>query len=290
MLVNIREILDDARRNNYAIGCINTPNMDLLRALIGGAEDVGAPLIIDHAQVHDAAIPVERMAPHMVEFAKQAKVPVAVHVDHGSDPRFIWRCLRAGFTSAMYDLSTLPYEQNLAKVTEFTRIAHELDITVEAELGMMTSTLHDSHEGSSTPTDIRDTFTDPDLAARFATESGVDALAVCFGTVHGIYQAEPDLDIQHLEKLRAAVPAETALVMHGSSGVSFEQITQAINAGITKINYYSYFAADGSRYAAEYIQQASGPVFYHDLTEATTGYLRQKAAELITLFANGYSF
>lgn len=290
MLVNMREILDDARRNNYAVGCINTPTMDLLRALIGGAEDVGAPLIIDHAEVHDPLIPVEQIAPYMIEFARKAKVPVAVHVDHGNDPRFIWRCLRSGFTSAMYDLSTLPYEENLAKVTEFTHLAHSLDITVEAELGVMTSTLHDTHGGPAAPVDIRETFTDPQLAADFARRSGVDALAVCFGTVHGMYQGTPKLDIEHLKKLRAAVPDETALVMHGSSGVDFQQITEAINAGITKVNYYSYYSADGSRFAAEHVAKAGQPVFYHDLTEATTAYLREKAAELISLFANGHTF
>lgn len=290
MLVNMREMLDDARRHNYAIGCINTPTMDLLRALVGGAEDVGAPLIIDHAEVHDPLIPVEQMAPYMIDFARRATVPIAVHVDHGNDPRFIWRCVREGFTSVMYDLSTLPYEENLARVKEFTAIAHSLGLTVEAELGVMTSTLADSHDGPLTPADIRETFTEPELAAEFAKETGVDALAVCFGTIHGMYTEAPTLDIDHLTKLRAAVPEETALVMHGSSGVDPAQITEAVKAGVTKVNYYSYFSADGSRFAAQYVADADGPVFYHELTEATTAYLRGKAAELIALFANGHQF
>lgn len=290
MLVNMREILDDARKHSYAVGCINTPTMDLLRAIVGAAEDVGTPIIIDHAEVHDPLVPIEDIAPYMLDFARRATVPVAVHVDHGVDHRFVMRGVRAGFTSVMYDLSTLPFDENLARVTEFTKFAHSLDISVEGELGVMTSTLHDTHGGPAAPVDIRETFTDPDLAATFAKESGVDALAVCFGTVHGMYVAEPKLDIEHLAKLRAAVPEETALVMHGSSGVDFDQIAQAVNAGTTKINYYSYLSAEASRFAGEMVAGADGPVFYHDLTEATTEHIRAKTRELLNVFVNGHTF
>lgn len=290
MLENMREMLRDATANRYAVACINTPTLDMVRALVGAAEDVGAPLIIDHAQVHERLAPVERIGPIMLDYAKNASVPVAVHVDHGMDLPFIWRCLRVGFTSAMYDVSTLPFEENLARVKAFTEVAHSLDITVEAELGLMTSTHGDSHEGVSAPIDIRDTFTEPELAREFALQTGVDALAVCFGTIHGIYQEEPHLDIAHLESIRDAVPEETALVMHGASGVDFDQIQAAISAGIAKINYFSYFAADATRFAAEQIANAEGPVFYPDLTEATTEYLRGRAAELIEVFANGHTF
>lgn len=290
MLVNMKDILNDARRHNYAIGCINTPTVDMLRAIVGAAEDVGTPLIIDHAEVHDPLIPLEQIAPYLIDFASKAKVPVAVHIDHGVDMRFILRGIRNGFTSVMYDLSTLPYEENLSKVTDFTQLAHSVDITVEAELGLMTSTLHDTHGGPTTPIDIRETFTEPELAADFAKKSGVDALAVCFGTVHGMYVEDPKLDIDHLKKLRAAVPEETALVMHGSSGVDFAQISQAIDAGVTKVNYYSYLAAETSRFAAELVNKADGPVFYHDLTEATTAHLREKTTELLNVFVNGHSF
>lgn len=290
MLATMREILDDARKNNYAVGCINTPTMDMLRAIVGAAEDVGTPIIIDHAEVHDSLIPIEAVAPYMLEFARKARVPVAVHVDHGSDFRFIMRGIRSGFNSVMYDLSSLPYEENLARVTEFAAMAHSVGISVEGELGVMTSNLHDSHGGAATPVDIRETFTDPDAACSYAKASGVDALAVCFGTVHGMYIEEPELDLDHLKALRAAVPDETHLVMHGSSGVDFDQITEAINAGATKINYYSYLSAEASRHTAQLVAQANGPIFYHDLTEATTAHLRTKTAELLRVFVNGHTF
>ena len=148
MLVNMKEILKEAEEKGYAIGCINTPNMETLRAVVDAAEELNVPIIIDHAQVHDPLIPMESIGPKMVEYAKQAKVPVCVHLDHGSDYSFVMRAIRCGFSSIMYDLSALPFEENMAKLKEFTKIAHDLNITVEAELGIMTSTEEDSHGGS----------------------------------------------------------------------------------------------------------------------------------------------
>lgn len=287
MLVNMKDMLQDAQRNNYSIGCINTPTYDLLRGIVGAAEDVGAPIIIDHAEVHDPLIPVQDMAPLMLEVARRASVPVAVHIDHGMAHDFIGRGINAGFTSVMYDLSTLPFEENLARVKKFTEFAHSIGITVEAELGIMTSTLEDSHEGPPTPADIRETFTDPDQAKRFAEETGVDALAVCFGTAHGLYIEDPKLDLDHLDTLRAAVPEETALVMHGSSGVSRDQLSLAVEHGASKINYYSYLAVDASNFAKEQLNAATGPVFYHELQEATTAHIREYARDIIGLLANG---
>ncbi len=198
MLVNMKEILKEAEEKGYAIGCINTPNMETLRAVVDAAEELNVPIIIDHAQVHDPLIPMESIGPKMVEYAKQAKVPVCVHLDHGSDYSFVMRAIRCGFSSIMYDLSALPFEENMAKLKEFTKIAHDLNITVEAELGIMTSTEEDSHGGSIgwTHESIKKTFTDPQQAAEFARETGVDALAVCFGTAHGIYAEPPLLDIE----------------------------------------------------------------------------------------------
>ncbi|MFT4305438.1 MAG: class II fructose-bisphosphate aldolase [Microbacterium sp.] len=287
MLANMHDMLEDARRNHYAIGCINTPTFDLLRGIVGAAEDVGTPIVIDHAEVHDYTMPIEPIAPQMVDFARRASVPVALHVDHGVSYNFIMRCIRVGFTSVMYDLSSAPFEENVARLKEFTAMAHEAGLTVEAELGEMTSSGNDTHGGSGAPADLRDTFTDPDLARRFAEETRVDALAVCFGTVHGLYVKEPQLDIDHLKALRAAVPEETSLVMHGSSGVAPDQMTAAINNGVTKVNYYSYLSAGATQFTKELIQKTEDPVFYEYITESTTAYIRDHVRNILGILTNG---
>ena len=288
MLVNMKEILETAEKNQYAIGCINTPNVETIRAVIGAAEELNTPVIIDHAQVHDSLIPIERIGPEMIAYAKKAKVPVCVHLDHGSDYNFVMRAIRVGFPSIMYDCSELPYEENLKNVKEFTKIAHNLGITVEAELGIMASSEEDSHGGKAlTNEEIRKYFTDPKQAAEFAEKTGCDALAVCFGTMHGIYAEPPKLDITRVKEIRAALPKSCRVVMHGASGVEFSEVQNAINAGCSKINYYSYMAKATTKFVMEKTAETNGKIPYHELQEATFEFMKDYAKNVIKAFKNG---
>ena len=288
MLVNMKEILETAEKNQYAIGCINTPNVETIRAVIGAAEELNTPVIIDHAQVHDSLIPIERIGPEMIAYAKKAKVPVCVHLDHGSDYNFVMRAIRVGFPSIMYDCSELPYEENLKNVKEFTKIAHNLGITVEAELGIMASSEEDSHGGKAlTNEEIRKYFTDPKQAAEFAEKTGCDALAVCFGTMHGIYAEPPKLDITRVTEIRSALPQNCRVVMHGASGVEFSEVQNAINAGCSKINYYSYMAEATTNFVMEKTAETNGKIPYHELQEATFEFMKDYAKNVIKAFKNG---
>ncbi|WP_435308067.1 class II fructose-bisphosphate aldolase [Sebaldella termitidis] len=288
MLVNMKEILETAEKNQYAIGCINTPNVETIRAVIGAAEELNTPVIIDHAQVHDSLIPIERIGPEMIAYAKKAKVPVCVHLDHGSDYNFVMRAIRVGFPSIMYDCSELPYEENLKNVKEFTKIAHNLGITVEAELGIMASSEEDSHGGKAlTNEEIRKYFTDPKQAAEFAEKTGCDALAVCFGTMHGIYAEPPKLDITRVKEIRAALPKSCRVVMHGASGVEFSEVQNAINAGCSKINYYSYMAKATTKFVMEKTAETNGKIPYHELQEAAFEFMKDYAKNVIKAFKNG---
>ena len=284
MLANMRQMLKDAEDGGYCIGCINTPNLETVRGVIAAAEEVNVPIIIDHAQVHDEnGIKVEVIGPLMVEYAKKAKVPVCVHVDHGADFTFVLRCIKAGFSSVMYDLSRLPYEENLSKVKEFTEFAHRMDVTVEAELGIMTLAMG---EGWTRET-IKTTFTDPAEAADFAERSGVDALAVCFGTAHGIYAEPPELDIQRVRDIRAAMPDTCRVVMHGGSGVDEDQIRAAITAGVSKRNYYSYMGQAATQNMKQLLAGAYGNKQWHDVQEAQVDFIKEYAKGVLTLFKNG---
>lgn len=289
MLVNMREILKVAEREGYAIGCINTPNVETIRAVIGAAEDLNVPVIIDHAQVHDSLIKIEHIGPLMVKYAKEAKVPVCVHLDHGEDYNFVMKAIKYGFTSIMYDLSALPYEENKKRLKEFTQIAHALDITVEAELGIMTSQEDDSHGGETgwTNESIKVTFTDPEQAAEFAEYTGVDALAVCFGTAHGIYAEDPILDIERVKNIRKLMPDTTRIVMHGGSGVDNNQFQKAISAGCSKINYYSYLAKACSKHIYDELNKNNGNAYWHEVQEDAYRFMRKYAREVLRVFKNG---
>lgn len=283
MLVNLRKMLSDAEAGGYAIGCINTPNLETIRGVIAAAEEINVPLIIDHAQVHDEeGITVEVIGPQMVEYARKAKVPVCVHVDHGADFTFVLRCIRAGFTSVMYDLSALPYEENLSKVKEFTEFAHRMDVTVEAELGVMTLA---TGEGWTHET-IKATFTDPAQAADFARRSDVDALAVCFGTAHGVYAEPPILDIQRVRDIRASMPDSCRVVMHGGSGVDEEQTKAAISAGVSKLNYYSYLGMAATENMERILAGQGKSRQWHENQEAQVDFIKEYTKHVLTVFKN----
>lgn len=283
MLVNLRKMLADAEAGGYAIGCINTPNLETIRGVIAAAEEINVPLIIDHAQVHDEeGITVEVIGPQMVEYARKAKVPVCVHVDHGADFTFVLRCIRAGFTSVMYDLSALPYEENLSQVKEFTEFAHRMDVTVEAELGVMTLA---TGEGWTHET-IKATFTDPAQAADFARRSDVDALAVCFGTAHGVYAEPPILDIQRVRDIRASMPDSCRVVMHGGSGVDEEQTKAAISAGVSKLNYYSYLGMAATESMERILAGQGKSRQWHENQEAQVDFIKEYTKHVLTVFKN----
>lgn len=283
MLVNLRKMLADAEAGGYAIGCINTPNLETIRGVIAAAEEINVPLIIDHAQIHDEeGITVEVIGPQMVEYARKAKVPVCVHVDHGADFTFVLRCIRAGFTSVMYDLSALPYEENLSKVKEFTEFAHRMDVTVEAELGVMTLA---TGEGWTHET-IKATFTDPAQAADFARRSDVDALAVCFGTAHGVYAEPPILDIQRVRDIRASMPDSCRVVMHGGSGVDEEQTKAAISAGVSKLNYYSYLGMAATENMERILAGQGKSRQWHENQEAQVDFIKEYTKHVLTVFKN----
>lgn len=286
MLVNMTEILEEAEKNKSAIGCINTPNMETLRGVLGAAEELNTPIIIDHAEVHDPIIPVEKIGPYMVDFAKKAKVPVCVHVDHGRDMNFIMRCIQAGFSSVMYDRSDLPFEENLKVVKEFVKIAHSVGLTVEAEFDEMPSGESDTHEGEQITGDISDYFTDPLKAQRFAEETDVDAIACLIGTVHGFYAEEPTLDIQRVKDCREAVKDDCRLVLHGASGVATNQVQKAIDAGISKINYYSYMSTAVTPKLVDFVNSKGEQVFYHDLALRAEEIIKDLAKDTMKVFLN----
>ena len=254
---------------------------------------MNTPIIIDHAQVHDSLIPIERIGPVMLKYAREARVPVCVHLDHGSDYEFLMRAVKIGFPSIMYDCSALPFEENVEKVKKFVQFAHAAGITVEAELGVMASTAEDTH-GEEDPEsrvltneDIKEFFTKPDEAKKFAEETGCDALAVCFGTMHGIYAEPPVLDIDRVKALRKEIPDSCRIVMHGASGVAFDQVQTAISAGCSKINYYSYMAKAATKFVADKVEETKGTIAYHELQEAAYEFMKDYAKDVISAFRNG---
>ncbi|HIZ63623.1 MAG TPA: class II fructose-bisphosphate aldolase [Firmicutes bacterium] len=280
MLVNLKEILEIAEQEKNAVGMFNATGFDSLQAVIGAAEELNRPVVIAHAEVHNVYNDIDMVGPAMLAVAKNAKVPVCVHLDHGTSMSMVWRALRIGFTSVMIDASALPYERNLLCTKEITQAAHAMGVSVEAELGRLaTGESGEAEEGVSRAEDF---YTDPEQAKEFCEQTGIDALAIAFGTAHGFYKAQPKLDFGVVK--RCAASTGLPLVMHGGSGVSEEGFRKAIASGIRKINYYSYMSKAGYMAAKDFI--ASGKSNYlHDVEYAAMQAMKEDVKRAMRIFS-----
>lgn len=304
MLVTLKEILNLCEAKGCAVGSFNTPNLESIMAVIGAAEELNVPVIIQHAEVHEEIMPLATIGPIMLELASQAKVPVAVHIDHGETVEYIYRALNLGFTSVMYDGSTLPFEENAANTRLVVSLAKRTGASVEAEIGCMGR--RETGAGSAgAGNDPEKIYTDPGEAKRFVELTGIDALACSFGTTHGVYISKPKLDFSVVEKVRKS--AGIPVVMHGGSGVSQEDFRTAIQKGVRKVNYYTYMAMaggetivnqfrmgcipvekNGKKYKYCYSLMESDkdvPVMYHDIVQWGTQAMKENCKKAMEIFA-----
>lgn len=240
MLVTLKEILDQANSENYAVPAPDIFTELDARACIEAAEEKHSPLILSIAprMTKDLAF----TAGIATALAEQASVPVAVHLDHGKDLAQIRLAIESGMTSVMIDGSALPLEENIRLVKEAVAIAGPSGVSVEAEIGHVAQAVIDAEEDTDDCSDPGDCtvslpdqgLTVPEEAAVFIRQTGIDACAVAIGTVHGTYKGTPHLDFDCLAKIkeRAGIP----LVLHGSSGTGEENIRKVCRMGINKVN------------------------------------------------------
>ncbi len=229
MLVTGKEILQDAHKNNYAVGAFNVNNMEIVQAIVEAAEETNSPVILQASQGGIKYAGVEYIAELGKLAARKAKVPVAVHLDHGTDFDQVMLCIRHGFTSVMIDGSRFDLEDNINITKKVIEVAHAVGVSVEAELGKIGGTEDDI------TVDERDaTFTDPKEAKIFVEETNVDSLAIAVGTAHGPYKGEPKIDFDRIKTIKELL--NIPLVLHGSSGVPADSIKKAVSCGINKIN------------------------------------------------------
>ena len=229
-LVTSREMLQAALEGHFAVGAFNANNMEQVQAIVQAAVEERAPVILQVSQGAIRYAGLEFATAMVKAAASEANVPVVLHLDHGTDFDQNVRCLRAGFTSLMFDGSKKPYEENVATTSRVAQIAHVCGIPVEAELGKVLQ----SADGVSEQ-DVKAAMTHPDQALDFVTRTTCDSLAVAVGSVHAMKEAEAELDIERIKAIHAAIP-NIPLVLHGSSGVKEESEVEAIRYGIAKIN------------------------------------------------------
>lgn len=226
-LVPMTELLAKAEAGGYAVGAFNANNMEIVQAIAMAAEKEQAPVIMQASQGAIKYAGLEYIIGLVKIAAESTRVPIALHLDHGTSFDQVVRCIRGGFSSVMFDGSQLSLEENIRITNKVLDMARPIGVSVEAELGKIGGTEDDISVKESL-------YTEPHEAEVFVKETGVDALAIAIGTAHGQYKGEPKLDFERLEKIRKLV--NIPIVLHGSSGVPDAAITKAISLGIRKVN------------------------------------------------------
>lgn len=285
MLVNMNALIKDAEKNNYCVGMFTSPSLPFAEAVIAAAEETNTPVMFGQVEQWDRYGDITKNGPIMAEMARNAKVPVCLHLDHGTTLPYIMKAIRAGYTSVMADFSELPFEENVENVKKVVEFCHAADISVEALCGKMPNVWQLADHPDL---DIREFFTKPEELKEFVERTGVDAMTVSFGTVHNMKISKPMLDFELLKELKKA--ADCALVVHGSSGVEERQIKEAINYGLRKINVYTKLSIAAQPAMLKAMESSDEPLFFHELLETAQIAMKDAIKESIALFSNGYDF
>ncbi|MEU5715609.1 class II fructose-bisphosphate aldolase [Streptomyces sp. NPDC020403] len=247
-LISTGDITHEARTEARGIGAFNVVQIEHAHAIVSGAEAAGLPVILqiseNTARYHGSLEPIGLAS---LAVARAAGVPVAVHLDHAESAALVHEAVRLGFTSVMFDASTLPYDDNVAATRAITEHCHAHGVRVEAELGEV-----GGKDGAHAP-GVR---TDPDEARAFVGATAVDALAVAVGSSHAMLTRDAVLDLALISRLRDAV--EVPLVLHGSSGVDDTGLAGAVDAGMTKVNISTHLNKLFTRTVRSYLDAHTG--------------------------------
>lgn len=243
MLVTMSQMLEDARAKKYAVPAFDVSNYEMIKAVIDVCEEERSPAMFMCLKPDLENRGIGFLAAMIHEAAKSYSVPVCLHLDHATEYEDIKQAIDAGFTSVMYDGSVLPFSQNAENTKKVVELAHASGVSVEAELGHVGDAIAGTGEDALLGnTDIKDdnpedTLTDPLEVEKFIEITDVDALAVAVGTSHGVYRSTPTLRLDRLDEINKI--SKKPLVLHGGSGTPDDQVKQAIERGITKINIFS---------------------------------------------------
>ena len=267
-LVNMRDMLNHAYRDGYAVAAFDLVSLDFLEAIVKAAEACRAPVILSLAESHFEYFDFELAMAATEAAAKRTWVPVAIHLDHGASIESAVRAIRCGCNGVMVDASTRPFDENVARTRAVVGMARACGVPVEGELGYVAGV--EGEDAERHPGDVR--YTSPEEAREYVDATGVDFLAVSIGTVHGRMQGEPQLDFDRLEEINRVL--RIPLVIHGGTGLSDGQFRGLIERGVAKINYYTALsdaAAERMRNNLESTPRAGYTALVRGIQEAMCG-------------------
>ncbi|NQT61233.1 MAG: class II fructose-bisphosphate aldolase [Bacteroidetes bacterium] len=230
-IVTNKELLDRAKAGKYAVAAFNTNNLEYIQAILEAAVTLESPIIIEAAKSEIDYMDGYVFVAIVKTLAEKLPIPVSIHLDHGPTYEEALRCLRYGFTSVMYDGSSLSFEANIENTKKVVLAAHACGVSVEGEIGVIGQAA-DGPEGKKNE---GSGLADPDQCEKFVRETGVDCFAAAIGNAHGLYTEEPKLRFDLLAEIesRTSIP----LVLHGGTGIPLNDLRKAITMGVAKINF-----------------------------------------------------
>lgn len=278
MLTNFNSMLQAAYGQKKAVGSFNFYNYETLKGILQAAEQMSTPVIASFGKKYLANMSFDEVKAITAASANICKTDVCLHLDHCNDMDIIYQAIRAGFTSVMYDGSALPYEENAAHTKRICEIAHACGVSVEAELGSLAAGAA-SHEGSADDVEV---YTSPEAAEEFVQKTGVDALAVSIGTVHGLYKGTPNIRVDILKAINEKL--HMPLVLHGGSGTPEEKVKECISNGIAKINVNTEISDYTVRHTRELLAKENPHLSVAALNQIQ--YVSEVVQKYIGIFAN----
>lgn len=246
MLVNSKKLLQKARKEGYAVPAFNTSDLEMTMGIMRACEKLDSPVILATSERQIRFSNEREIFAILRTFAKEAKVPVAIHLDHGGSFEQAKKCIDTGYTSIHIDGSTLPYEENIELTKKVVAYAKKKNVSVEGELGHI---ITPKSKGDKTDRTLY--FTDPEKAAEFVKKTGIDSLAISVGTAHGAYKGETNIDFDRLREIGESV--DIPLVLHGGSMVPAHDIKKAVALGIAKINVNTELRLAFTNYLRKYL-------------------------------------
>ncbi len=233
MIVKPHQLFADALQTEYAVGAFNASNLELVRGIIAGAVKMKSPVIVQTSEGAIEYAGLDVLAGMIKTIAATVSIPVVMHLDHGKSLEMVKKCIEAGYTSVMIDASVKPLPENIQITRSVVEYAHARGVWVEAELGAIVGKegVKDL-EGGGTPNDF---LTKPEQVHDFVRDTGVDALAVSVGTIHGAFTGQEYIRFELLQQIQDIVP-HLPLVLHGASGIADEHLKKACGMHVTKVN------------------------------------------------------
>ncbi|MEY8521841.1 class II fructose-bisphosphate aldolase [Lachnospiraceae bacterium 38-10] len=276
-IVEMKSMLEKARKEKYAVGAFNCFNIEMVQGIIAAAEEKKYPLILPLAESHIKFSDWELISYIMKNQAAKASVPIALQLDHAKKTETIEKAIEAGFSTVMFDGYELPFEEKIHQTKEIVEMAHRHNVLVEAPLGKIGTVGKESEAKYD-----HDAVTDPELVEEFTTKTGVDILAVSVGTTHGRAAGESHLDYERLQKI--CDNTDVFISLHGGSGVADDSYRRAISIGVEKISIFTRVSTAAVDEVARVLE--NGRMRFPELLVQAKKGVTGEVGHLIDIFSN----